>query len=246
MADAAPAASEVTPMLGGREQLLKSAAAEVRQGFVRKVYGILCVQLLVTTAIAVPFQFMSKPQIQASSWLLGVSTAVLIGTMCAMICCAESLRKYPQNYIFLGVLTTAMGVLVGFTSAMYTWQSVVLAAGITVGIFLGMTIFAWTTNTDFTGYGPYLFGALMCMMMFGFTISILAMFGVTIEWMMMLYDFLGVLLFTFFIVFDTQMIIGGNHKVQFSIDDYCFAALNLYLDIINLFLHILALLGDRK
>jgi len=64
--------------------------------------------------------------------------------------------------------------------------------------------------------------------------------------MMMLYDFLGVLLFTFFIVFDTQMIIGGNHKVQFSIDDYCFAALNLYLDIINLFLHILALLGDRK
>merc|ERR1719343_1370915 len=62
----------------------------------------------------------------------------------------------------------------------------------------------------------------------------------------MMYDFVGVLLFTFYIVYDTQLIIGGSHKVQFSIDDYCFAALNLYLDVINLFQQILRLLGDQK
>jgi len=58
----------------------------------------------------------------------------------------------------------------------------------------------------------------------------------------------GVLLFTFYIVFDTQLLIGeyGGHKVQFGIDDYVFAALNLYLDIINLFLHILSLFGERR
>jgi len=239
------AASESSPIFR-RQELVKNAEAEVRMGFVRKVYGILSVQLLLTTAIAVPFQFMSKQQVTAAQPLLIISAVVLIATMCAMMCCAHALRTFPSNYIFLGVLTGAMGVLVGFSSAMYTWQSVVLAAGITVFIFLCMTVYAWNTKTDFTGFGPYLMGAMFTMMGFGFVLSILSICGVYVKWLTMLYDFLSVLLFTFYIVFDTQMIIGGSHKVQFSIDDYCFAALNLYLDIINLFLHLLSLLGDRK
>mmetsp|Transcript_74279 Transcript_74279/g.192990 ORF Transcript_74279/g.192990 Transcript_74279/m.192990 type:complete len:242 (+) Transcript_74279:95-820(+) len=229
-----------------REQMVKNAEVEVRMGFVRKVYGILSAQLLLTVAIATPFQYMSKQQVVAAQPLLIISCIVLVATMCAMMCCAHALRTFPSNYIFLGVLTSAMGVLVGFTSAMYTWQSVVLSAGITVGIFIGMTVFAWTTKTDFTGYGPYLFGAMLTLMVFGFTLSIMSLCGVHIKWLTMLYDFLAVLLFTFYIVFDTQMIIGGDHQISFNIDDYCFAALNLYLDIINLFLHLLALLGDRK
>lgn len=45
---------------------------------------------------------------------------------------------------------------------------------------------------------------------------------------------------------DTQLIIGGKHaKFQFSVDDYVFAALNLYLDIINLFLFILQIINNR-
>ncbi len=35
-------------------------------------------------------------------------------------------------------------------------------------------------------------------------------------------------------------------KVQISPDDYVFAALNLYLDIVNLFLYLLRLFGDRR
>jgi len=63
-----------------------------------------------------------------------------------------------------------------------------------------------------------------------------------------MYGCLATLLFTFFIVYDTQKMIGlwGGHKVQFNIDDYCLAALNLYLDIINLFLQILQMFGDKK
>lgn len=38
---------------------------------------------------------------------------------------------------------------------------------------------------------------------------------------------------------DTQMIAGGNHRYTVSPEEYIFAALNLYLDIINLFLLIL-------
>lgn len=58
-----------------------------------------------------------------------------------------------------------------------------------------------------------------------------------------LYASIGALLFAFYIVFDTQLIIGGDHKLSISPEEYIFAALNLYLDVVNLFLYILALVG---
>jgi len=228
------------------QQWVKAAQREVRMGFVRKVYGILSIQLLLTVAIALPFQNLDRHKLQGHVWMLYVSTAVMVGALCVMLCCQQMLRKFPYNYIFLGLYTGAMGVTVGFASAMYTWQSVALAAGVTVLIFLAMTVYAWTSNHDFTGYGPYLFAFCMTLCAFGLVLSILSFCGVQIEWMYMLYDILSVLLFTFYIVFDTQMIIGGNHKVQFTIDDYAFASLMLYIDIIQIFLHLLRLFGQRR
>mmetsp|Transcript_7543 Transcript_7543/g.16405 ORF Transcript_7543/g.16405 Transcript_7543/m.16405 type:complete len:255 (-) Transcript_7543:77-841(-) len=233
---------------------VKNASTDVRMGFVRKVYGILSAELLLTVLIAAPICKMGQDAKDIdqwaadNSWMLYMSMAGLMATMCSMFCCMGALRTYPTNYIFLVVITGCISVLVGFSSALYTWQSVVLASGLTVAIFLAMTAYAWNSKTDFTGYGPYLFGALCSMMIFGFALMIMGACGVSIQWGMMLYDFFGVLLFTFYIVFDTQLILGeyGGHKNQFSIDDYVFAALNLYLDIINLFLHILALLGERR
>ena len=38
------------------------------------------------------------------------------------------------------------------------------------------------------------------------------------------------MLFSLYLVYDTQLIVGGAHKkFQFSVDDYVFAALNIYL-----------------
>lgn len=42
---------------------------------------------------------------------------------------------------------------------------------------------------------------------------------------------------------DTQLILGGKHKYSISPEEYVFAALNLYLDIIGLFTMLLALIG---
>lgn len=227
-------------------RILKNAAKDVRMGFVRKVYGILTAQLLLTVVIGLPFQFLTVEIIESLMWMYLLSMVLLVATMCSMCCCAENLKTYPTNYAFLLVLTVCMGVMVGFGGAMYSWQSVVLAAGITVGIFICMTMYAWNTTTDFTGYGPYLMGAVFALLVMGLALCMLSLCGVFIQWVYMLYNLLAVLLFTFYIVFDTQIIIGGRHEVEFSIDDYCFAALTLYLDIINLFLHLLSLLGDRR
>lgn len=242
------APDDETQPLDPRANFVKDAATEIRMGFIRKVYGILSVQLLLTVAIAGPIQTADLEVLQQHSWILPVSWLMLLVTICSLSCCPQTFRKFPNNYICLVIITVFMSIVVGFTSAQYTWQSVILAAGITVLIFLAMTVYAFTTSTDFTGFGPYLFAGLMVLMMFGFTIMILSLLGVPVNMLIMAYDAIGVLLFTFYIVYDTQLIIGeyGGHRQQFSIDDYCFAALNLYLDLINLFLHLLSLLGNRR
>jgi len=228
-------------------QLLKDAQADIRLGFVRKVYGILAAQLLLTVAVAAPLHLVAASWLQSHAWLLWAAVSMTFVTMCAMACCQQVTREYPTNYLVLFGFTIAEAVVVGFISASYTWQSVLLCAGLTAMIFFGLTAFACTTKVDFTGLGPYLFGALLSLCAWGFMVSLLWSLGFPMEWAVLLYDLVGVVIFVFYIIYDTQLILGGNHSQhEFGVDDYVFAALNLYLDIIQLFLHLLRLLGEKN
>jgi len=79
----------------------------------------------------------------------------------------------------------------------------------------------------------------MSLMCFGLVIALLSLCGLPVRGAMMLYDLAGIMLFTFYIEYETQLILGGAHSVSFDIDEYVFAALNLYLDMINMFLYLL-------
>ena len=57
------------------------------------------------------------------------------------------------------------------------------------------------------------------------------------------YGSLGALVFSLYIVYDTQLMMGGKHKYSLSPEEYIFAALNLYLDVVNLFRYVLILVG---
>ena len=60
------------------------------------------------------------------------------------------------------------------------------------------------------------------------------------------YSAVGAVIFSLYIIYDTQIMLGGNHKYSLSPEEYIFAALNLYLDIINLFLYLLSIFGGGK
>ena len=55
--------------------------------------------------------------------------------------------------------------------------------------------------------------------------------------------FFSVMFFPSFLQNLLGMYLGGKHKYAISMDEYVFAALNLYLDIINLFLYLLRIVG---
>ena len=57
---------------------------------------------------------------------------------------------------------------------------------------------------------------------------------------------LCVLLLFQYLVYDTQIMMGGGKMYSISPEEYIFAALNLYLDIVNLFLYILQLVSAAK
>lgn len=48
-----------------------------------------------------------------------------------------------------------------------------------------------------------------------------------------------------FLAVDTQLLLG-NKKLSLSPEEYVFAALNLYLDIIQIFLYILRIMGRSR
>ena len=85
--------------------------------------------------------------------------------------------------------------------------------------------------------GPYLLVFALVLACFGF--ALIFRKNAVAE---LVYACLGALLFSIYLIFDTQLILGkGQYK--FSMEDAYLAAIELYLDIINLFLFLLRIVG---
>jgi len=218
---------------------------EIRSGFIQKVYSILTAQLLLTALVATPFvtNEACKAFVRHYGFPLVIAVTVLnIVFLCMMICpcgCQNNMRTFPTNYLLLGGFTVTEGLLVGIVCSFYTMASILLAVFATSMLVGGLTIYAMVTETDFTDMGGYLFCGLMVLMIFG----ILVMFF-PFPFMHKVYCCFGILLFSFYLIYDTQMITGKG-EIQLGVDEYVFGALQLYIDIIQLFLFILQLFGDR-
>lgn len=247
---------ETAPLQADGRELIGFSESAVRHGFVQKVYGILGVQLVTTTIVGgftmTMFETVIKTNPTLGLFLMFGSLAISISMMCVFMCRPDLMRQSPTNYVLLALFTLAQSVTVGVICIQYTQESVLIALGITCLVVVGLTVFACQTTYDFTGFGPYLFCGCLVLMGFGFTLWIASMFGLTgpgheaFESLNICYAAMGALLFSAYIVYDTQLIIGGKHKHRFSIDDYALAAISLYMDIIQLFLYLLRIFGKRR
>jgi FtsH-binding integral membrane protein len=120
----------------------------------------------------------------------------------------------------------------------YDPKVVMLAGIMTLSVTIALTIYAFTTKVDFTFLGGMLF-VLSAIMIIWSIFSLI--YGVIFN---TLYCILGIMIYSIYLIFDTQMIIG-KFGIEYSIDDYIYAALMIYIDIIQLFLYILQLLGRK-
>ena len=172
-----------------------------RIGFIRKVYGILSAQLLVTACISLiptlnPQARLWIGQNEAVIWTM---FAVSIVTQCALLCFLNLARTVPYNYMLLFLFTGSEAYIVAFISSQYPADVVCQAAFMTAAVVIALTIYALRTKTDFSVYGGclYILAAVM------FICSLALIFLPQNHWLTVLYSALGVILFGFYLIFDT-------------------------------------------
>lgn len=217
--------------------------AHIKADFVRKVYALLATEILYTAAICAVFCFYAPLRHASINFLLEHTTVFkysLIFSMMASICAlTKNKNKYPLNLFFTAIFCSLMGVNIGVICAVYQETGngalIVEAVAITAAIFLSLTAYCWISKNNFSFMGGFLFVALFANIFVGFGAIIT---GSTL--VACLYQVFGVLIFVGYVLYDTSNII---HK--YGPDDYIIASIELYLDIINLFLYILSLLGKR-
>lgn len=207
----------------------------IRLGFLRKVYGILSAQLLVTLIVGIVFVTVEPVQtfVKTNEWLLIVIAIASFATLLATM--AKS-RDVPVNYYCLAAFTLCEAFLVGVIVTMYTVSSVLEALALTCAVTLGLTAYTFQSKRDFSSWGAGLYAALCVLILAGL---------MQIFFQSVLLDralgVIGALIFSLYIIYDTHMIMK-----KVSPEEYIHGAVLLYLDVINLFLEILRALGERR
>ena len=201
--------------------------------FIKQTYQLFAASLLSATAGA--YVGISIAGVFAANrflfWGLVILEFVLLfGLMAAK-------RKEGLNLILLFAFTFVSGLtltpLLSAILAMPSGASIVAQAfGLTTVAFGALSVFAMNTKRDFTTMGKMLFITLI-------VIVVAAIINIFVKSTMfqLVIASISSILFSAYILFDTQNIIRGNYETPVE------GAVALYLDFVNLFTSLLQILG---
>ncbi|MGE0629077.1 MAG: Bax inhibitor-1/YccA family protein [Hyphomicrobiaceae bacterium] len=144
-------------------------------------------------------------------------------------------------WLFAAVMGASMSVIF----LVFTTQSIANVFFITAAAFASLSVYGYTTKKDLTGWGTFLIMGL-----FGIIIAALVNIFLQSSALQFAISCIGVLVFSGLTAYDTQRIKDSYY--EFAGDAAALGkgaimgALSLYLDFINLFQSLLALLGNRE
>lgn len=253
------------------QQAANAAAAfadlKIRSAFVRKVFLLVFCELAVTIGIASVFMFVQpvkeyvagstvpctpEPNVFLRSdgtcykvgdgrWVFYTSWALSLVTLIALMCSSTLRKRVPWNYMAMFWFTIVMSVQVGCIVAYWDLSVVLIAVAVTGGAVLGVTLAALFIPFDLTSKGHVL-GMAAIVVFFTALITFFVGFFYISKWWYLTLSVIIALLFAAFLFYDIQMVVGKG-KYKMSPDDYVFAAVQIYLDIVIMFLNILNIVG---
>ncbi|KAJ3612229.1 hypothetical protein NHX12_020505 [Muraenolepis orangiensis] len=212
-----------------------TASVQIRMDFLRKVYSILSLQILLTTATSALFMFYEplKQFVHSSPAVVLVSA---LGSLVVLLALAVYRHKHPVNLYLLSAFTLLEAVSVATAVSFYEYKIVLQAFFLTCSVFLCLTVYTFQSKRDFSKLGAGLFAALLILIIGG----VMRVFFNN-EITEILFSAAGALVFCGFILYDTHLLM---HRL--SPEEHVLASINLYLDIINLFINILRILDSMK
>ncbi|MCX2976394.1 Bax inhibitor-1/YccA family protein [Candidatus Marimicrobium litorale] len=161
-----------------------------------------------------------------------ILTLVGFGLLFVVNRLADSSKGLLAIFAFAGVMGASIGPMLNYYLAMPGGHSLVMQAlGGTAIVFFGLSAYALTTRKDFSYMGGFL--------MVGLLVAVVAMIAnifLAIPALSLTISAAVVMIMSGLILFDTSRIINGGET------NYIRATVALYLDIYNLFIHLLHLL----
>lgn len=132
---------------------------------------------------------------------------------------------------FMGLMLSRMlgGVLHSYRNGA---QLITMAFGGTAIVFFAMATVASTIKRDISGMGKWLFVGLL-----GIIVASVANIWLQMPALMLTVSTLAILIFSAYMVYDLKRVIDGGET------NYISATLNIYLDVYNVFVHLLSILG---
>ena len=146
---------------------------------------------------------------------------------------ANSSKGLYVVFAFAGLLGFGLGpILNTYLNTANGGQIIMTALGGTGIIFLALSAYALTTRKDFSFMGGMLMVGLIVVL-----VAAIANIFLAIPALSLTISAVVILLMSGFILFDTSRIINGGET------NYIMATVSLYLNIYNIFVHLLQLLG---
>jgi FtsH-binding integral membrane protein len=208
---------------------------EERATLVRRTYSLVLVSVLVTM-VGASFG-LSQPRLMQA-----VAEHPFIAFFCSLAPLLLATRKkaeFPMNIGLVLLFNFVMGVIISPALYIYGRQQPGLigqAAVLTLGAFGILTLYAFVSRRDFSAWGSFLIVGLFVLI--GTSILNFFIGNATADlWL----AGVAVLLFSGLLVFDTWRL-----RNQYGPDEYVGAAVNIYLDLLNMFMAILRIMGNRR
>mmetsp|Transcript_12989 Transcript_12989/g.20636 ORF Transcript_12989/g.20636 Transcript_12989/m.20636 type:complete len:263 (+) Transcript_12989:59-847(+) len=208
--------------------------------FMRKVFLCLTCQLIVTAGVLAICVYVEEVRdwLLINYWVYWIGIGGVVCILCALM---VNVENHPINIVLLCVFTLFMSFMVGTLCAAYAVgygpDLVMQAFLITILVFIGLALFSCQTKCNLMPLGLLAFMLLNALMWWSLFAWIWGWYDSS--WMSLMF----VIVFCLYILFDVWRMC--NMPV-FNPSAWIPAAINLYLDIINLFLWILRLMAQSQ
>lgn len=214
----------------------------VRLGFIRKVYAVLSLLLFITFAFCIVARFSNEyvAYMQREPWVVVIASILVIALLYMLGCWKKAARTVPWNYMLLILFGIAQSVLVSYAAANVDTTSFIIAVGLTVATVVTITAVACITNRDLNFLWP------LCAV-FSVIVIICVLVGVFVnsKWVVLLVAGISCLLFSLYLLLQTQMVLAKNGR-GYAIDDYIVATMHLYIDIVRIFTSMLQIMSFTR
>ncbi len=223
---------------------LQQTSDVARRKFISATYGWMVLALSISAICA----FLVANSIKMQAFIFGnvfVFFGLIIAELVLVFFLSARIRKISKTTA--GIAFIGYSIINGLTLSsvllVYAGTSVARVFVITALLFGVMTVYGMTTKSDLMSAGRYLFMGLVGIIIASLVNIFLRSSG--LDWIISL---VGVALFTGLTAYDTQKVIrasaGADDSEAYS-KIAIIAALELYLDFVNLFLYLLRLFGKK-